>query len=155
MRAWQSALQLKDEFFVSVNLSPRQLSTETMLNDMRALVSQHKHVARHLKLEMTECQVMTNPEHSAYVLAALKAMGLRLALDDFGTGHSSLSYLHRFPFDTIKIAAPFVQISDDIRLCAHPGADHPLHRAPGHRARPDGHRRRRRDRGRRAPPAAA
>jgi diguanylate cyclase (GGDEF)-like protein len=37
---------------------------------------------------------------------ALHAMGLGLALDDFGTGHSSLSYLHRFPFDTIKIPAP-------------------------------------------------
>ena len=40
-------------------------------------------------------------------------MGLGLALDDFGTGHSSLSYLHRFPVDTIKIAAPFVKMSGD------------------------------------------
>jgi len=50
------------------------------------------------------------------MLNALKAMGLRLALDDFGTGHSSLSYLHRFPVDTIKIPAPFVQIADDSGL---------------------------------------
>jgi diguanylate cyclase (GGDEF)-like protein len=110
---WAVQFQLPEDFFVSVNLSPSQLATETLLNDMRTLVNEHRSVARHLKLEITESQVMTNPEHSAYMLAALKQLGLGLALDDFGTGHSSLSYLHRFPFDTIKIPSPFVQISDD------------------------------------------
>jgi len=52
------------------------------------------------------------------MLAALRGLGVGLALDDFGTGHSSLSYLHRFPVDTIKIPAPFVQISDE-RGMAH------------------------------------
>ncbi len=112
-REWMNTLPLPEEFFVSVNLSPSQLATETLLNDMRSLVNEHRAVASHLKLEITESQVMTNPEHSAYMLSALKALGLRLALDDFGTGHSSLSYLHRFPVDTIKIPAPFVQMSDD------------------------------------------
>jgi EAL domain-containing protein (putative c-di-GMP-specific phosphodiesterase class I) len=112
-RDWASQLPLPEDFFVSVNLSPTQLATESLLNDMRALVSDHRQIARHLKLEITESQVMSNPEHSAYVLNALRALGLRLALDDFGTGHSSLSYLHRFPFDTIKIPATFVQQTDD------------------------------------------
>ncbi len=115
-RDWLRQLPLPEEFFVSVNLSPSQLQTETLLSDMRALVSQDRTVASHLKLEITEGQVMANPEHSAYMLSALKAMGLRLALDDFGTGHSSLSYLHRFPVDTIKIPATFVQMADDSGL---------------------------------------
>jgi diguanylate cyclase (GGDEF)-like protein/PAS domain S-box-containing protein len=112
-RSWVEQLPVPDDFFVSVNLSPSQLATETLLNDMRALINQHRTVAPHIKLEITEGQVMTNPEHSAYMLQALKQLGLGLALDDFGTGHSALSYLHRFPFDTVKIPAPFVQMGDD------------------------------------------
>ncbi len=112
-QVWQRSVRLPEEFFVSVNLSPSQLSTETMLSDMRTYLSEHKGIAEHIKLEITEGQMMVNPEHSAYVLSMLKSMGLSIALDDFGTGHSSLSYLHRFPIDTIKIAAPFVRLGDD------------------------------------------
>ncbi len=115
-REWLRQLPVPEEFFVSVNLSPAQLQTETLLSDLRALVHESRQVASHLKLEITEGQAMSNPEHSAYMLNALKAMGLRIALDDFGTGHSSLSYLHRFPVDTIKIPATFVQIADDSGL---------------------------------------
>ncbi|KFL28155.1 diguanylate cyclase [Devosia riboflavina] len=110
---WMTAIGLPEDFFISVNLSPTQLATETLLNDMRNLVSQDKTLAGHLKLEITEGQVMSNPEHSAYMLEALRSLGLGLALDDFGTGSSSLSYLHRFPFDTIKIPAAFVKMGTE------------------------------------------
>ena len=111
-RDWMTTIGLPEGFFISVNLSPTQLATETLLNDLRSLVNQDRALAQHLKLEITESQLMTNPEHSAYMLEALRSMGLGLALDDFGTGHSSLSYLHRFPFDTIKIPRPFVKLGD-------------------------------------------
>lgn len=110
---WMTTIGLPEDFFISVNLSPTQLATETLLNDMRSLVSQDKTLAGHLKLEITEGQVMSNPEHSAYMLEALRSLGLGLALDDFGTGNSSLSYLHRFPFDTIKIPAAFVRMGTE------------------------------------------
>lgn len=112
-RDWMTTIGLTEDFFISVNLSPTQLATETILNDMRNLVSQDKMLAGHLKLEITEGQVMSNPEHSAYMLEALRSLGLGLALDDFGTGSSSLSYLHRFPFDTIKIPAAFVRMGTE------------------------------------------
>lgn len=112
-REWMNTFGLPEGFFISVNLSPSQLATQTLLNDMRSLLAQDRSLAGHLKLEITESQIMTNPEHSAYMLEALRNMGLGLALDDFGTGHSSLSYLHRFPFDTIKIAAPFIRLGTD------------------------------------------
>ncbi len=110
---WVNTLNVDEDFFVSINLSATQLSTQTLLNDLRTMVTENRSLARHLKLEVTESQVMTNPEQSAYMLSALKALGVGLALDDFGTGHSSLSYLHRFPFDTVKIPAQFVQINSN------------------------------------------
>ena len=58
---------------------------------------------------------MENPEQARLVLEKLKDAGLRLALDDFGTGHSSLAYLTRFPFDTIKIDKALVKDPSDKR----------------------------------------
>ena len=113
LQIWQRAIALPPDFFVSVNLSPRQLASENLIADLNAYLGEHKTIAPHIKLEITESQMMLNPEHSAYIVSTLKSMGLGLALDDFGTGHSSLSYLHRFPVDTIKIAAPFVKMSGE------------------------------------------
>jgi len=113
---WINSLPLAEDFFVSINLSAPQLATQSLLNDLRSIVNGNPALAPHLKLEVTESQVMVNPEQSAYVLGALKSLGLGLALDDFGTGHSSLSYLHMFPFDTVKIPAQFVQMSENSEM---------------------------------------
>ena len=59
-------------------------------------------------IELTESTIMHNTEVNLERFRELKALGVRLAIDDFGMGYSSLSYLHRFPIDILKIDRSFV-----------------------------------------------
>jgi EAL domain-containing protein (putative c-di-GMP-specific phosphodiesterase class I) len=61
-----------------------------------------------LTLEMTESVFVADGERALFVLNDLKELGVKIALDDFGSGYSSLSYLMRFPVDTIKIDQQFI-----------------------------------------------
>ena len=63
---------------------------------------------RLLELEITERVLIEDEKAVASVIEALKARGIGFALDDFGTGYSALSYLHRFPLDTLKIDRGFI-----------------------------------------------
>ena len=74
-----------------------------------AILEETRLSARHLELEITESSAMQSPETSIKALYDLKRLGIRISLDDFGTGHSSLSYLKRFPIDTLKIDQSFVR----------------------------------------------
>ncbi|GMB08293.1 putative bifunctional diguanylate cyclase/phosphodiesterase [Thermolongibacillus altinsuensis] len=64
---------------------------------------------RSIKLELTESTVMPNARQSIDKLVELKQLGFKIAIDDFGTGFSSLSYLHKFPIDILKIDQSFIR----------------------------------------------
>jgi diguanylate cyclase (GGDEF)-like protein len=95
-------------FFVSVNVSPRQLQYASLAGAVEAALAASKWPGERLVLEFTESSLMTVTEVSRTNLSRLRALGVRLALDDFGTGYSSLAQLGRERFDLLKIAKPFV-----------------------------------------------
>lgn len=94
--------------FVSVNLSPRQLSHSDVPALLERALAETGVDPALLELEITENVLMEQSAGALATLRQLKAMGVRLMLDDFGTGWSSLAYLKRFPLDGLKIDREFV-----------------------------------------------
>lgn len=61
-----------------------------------------------LSFEITESDLVEDPEIAAKHMAEYRDAGFDLAIDDFGTGYSSLSYLQQLPVSEIKIDKSFV-----------------------------------------------
>jgi diguanylate cyclase (GGDEF)-like protein/PAS domain S-box-containing protein len=101
---------------ISVNLSVRQLQSDSIINDVRCALETSGLPPEALVLEITESVMLADTEFAVQRLQDLKALGVRLAMDDFGTGYSSLSYLSRFPVDILKMDRSFVGAGDNAAL---------------------------------------
>ena len=106
---WRKRHRAAGDLTVSVNLSTGEIDRENLVEDVRRILSETGLPNGALKLEITESDIMRDPERAAVILQRLREAGAGLALDDFGTGFSSLSYLTRLPFDTLKIDRYFVR----------------------------------------------
>ncbi len=117
IRAWQD---LGLDLTVAMNVSIRNLYDRRFPERLHALLEQFGVSASRLKLEITECTLMTDPKRAAPSLQELDEMGISMSLDDFGTGYSSLTYLKRLPVRELKIDKSFVmnmmQDSQDVAI---------------------------------------
>ncbi len=94
---------------ISVNVSRAELALgRGLLDSVQSTLADVGLPPQHLQLEVTEREVMRDPEGARELLRELRRLGIRLAMDDFGTGTSSLAALRDFPFDTIKIDRSFL-----------------------------------------------
>lgn len=94
---------------VCVNISARQFERAGLISAITATLDTAKIDPLRLELELTESSIMRDITGGIALLNELKSLGLRLSVDDFGTGYTSLSFLRRFPIDTLKIDKAFIR----------------------------------------------
>jgi len=99
---------------LTLNLTIKQIHHPTFLPFIQRLLQEIPVPAENIEFEVTEGQIMLQPELAIKVLNQLKKLGIRLSIDDFGTGYSSLSQLKSLPIEKLKIDQSFIRdLPDD------------------------------------------
>lgn len=106
---WHSALG-EQTFWVSVNVSPRQLKDSYFVAILQGFLQRYQVRPEWLELEITENLILEENGDLLKNLSDLEEENIALSLDDFGTGYSSLNYLRKFNFNSLKIDRSFVEL---------------------------------------------
>ena len=105
---WRRDTHSSEHLTISVNISPRQLKRSDLVHQVSSVLASSKLPPQNLILEITESIFVSDTDNVIDLLNQLRQLGVRLAIDDFGTGFSSLAYLQKYPFDSLKIDRAFV-----------------------------------------------
>ena len=116
IRSWQHHHQKHKNIGVCINLSATQLFHSSLISKIDIVLRKTNIQGQHLQFDLTESVLSEQPEIALRILQQLKQRRVRLCLDNFGSGTTSLTCLHRFPFDEISI---------DRALIAHIGQTKP------------------------------
>ena len=93
---------------VAVNLCAANLHDSKLVQQVFTALDEAQMLPDSLILEVTESQVMKNPERAEHTLKTLNSLGIKISLDDYGTGYSSLAYLNQLPISELKLDRTFL-----------------------------------------------
>ncbi len=93
---------------LAMNLAIKQIESNDFIDFFETLLISENCDYKNIELEVTESQIMSNPDKSIRVLQRLNDLGLSIAIDDFGTGYSSLTYIKKLPIKKLKIDKSFI-----------------------------------------------
>ena len=93
---------------LALNLAMKQLHQDNIVDIVLDAMREYGFKPEWLELEITESQIMKDPQTSIEKLEKLSYLGIEIAIDDFGTGYSSLAYLKKLPVDKLKIDKSFI-----------------------------------------------
>ena len=103
VKACKRIIKTLPDFYLTVNVSLRQLHDPELLSFIPAVLKKHGLDGRHLVIEATESCLDKEPALINDFMKICHEHGIRIALDDFGTGYSSLRVLLKYPTDIIKL----------------------------------------------------
>lgn len=98
---------------IAVNLHPQSFDDPALVCRIRSLLDEAGLEPRHLKIEITEVDSMTESSAAIDRCHELVDAGIGLSVDDFGTGHSSLSRLRLIGPTEVKLDQSFVRQIDE------------------------------------------
>ena len=93
---------------ISVNVSARQLASKRFAGIVEGALEETGILPHCLDLEITESAFIHDEVFLDNELTKLHRLGVKISIDDFGKEYSSLNYLKKIPFDTLKIDRAFV-----------------------------------------------
>jgi diguanylate cyclase (GGDEF)-like protein len=108
LKAWIDEVGEEDCPHIGVNISVRQLMDDNHFDLIILTLKALGDYCRFIHVEITESVIIKDPDLMIKRLEEITVLGIKISIDDFGIGYSSLSYLHNFPFDTLKIDKEFI-----------------------------------------------
>ncbi|MGO6984247.1 putative bifunctional diguanylate cyclase/phosphodiesterase [Rhizobium leguminosarum] len=98
---------------VAINFSSKQFQRPDLVAMVAEILAETVCRPAWIEIEITESLLLDEKNETLATLSTLRTMGISIAIDDFGTGYSALSYLARFPIDTLKIDRSFINSDDE------------------------------------------
>jgi EAL domain-containing protein (putative c-di-GMP-specific phosphodiesterase class I)/CheY-like chemotaxis protein len=96
------------ETHLALNVSTSTMNNLDFPDEISELLHKYSFPASNLTIEVTESEMLQNPEKVFDVLTRLRLKGISLSIDDFGTGYSTLAQLRDVPFSELKIDQGFI-----------------------------------------------
>lgn len=97
---------------ISINLSPRQLYDEEIVQTLLSAVSRHRIDPSNLMLELTERTIATYYDNAKRIMQTLKDTGFKVAVDDYSAEFLPIASLVRLPMDNIAFDRYLLAQSD-------------------------------------------
>ena len=95
--------------YMSVNFTPSDFSQDTFIFDLYNIMSESDVLPNQIQLEITESLMLNQPENALSSLTMCRKAGMKISVDDCATVQKDLSYLSKYPIDSLKIDQMYIR----------------------------------------------